>query len=215
MRTEVAAQCGNDFVTCKALNDCKVSLGGNKIETAKQAAQKQDAAGKGGAVAVAASEDSGKGGALAPSAGALSTHPWKKQFTDGKKGAVLAEEIKNNSFKLARWIGQAHLADCTLLKLGYVCRKNGENAFNHELLAVQTHNCANFATQIGWNESQAYGTLRHLCEVLLSSQCEDGKKYLFVKDPTKFVLRLYQIPDDALDTEDEESDSDEEDEDFE
>ena len=36
---------------------------------------------------------------------------------------MLATELKNNSFKLARWTAQATIAGCDVIKFGYITRK--------------------------------------------------------------------------------------------
>lgn len=45
---------------------------------------------------------------------------WRQKL-DSQRGAVLATELKNNSYKLARWTCCAMLAGSEYLKLGYVC----------------------------------------------------------------------------------------------
>merc|ERR1711998_789084 len=75
------------------------------------------------------------------------TTNWKKDLVD-KKGSVLATEIKNNSFKFARWIGQAWLSGCDMLKLGYVTRINNNDPYNHEILCTHTHHVKDLADQM-------------------------------------------------------------------
>ena len=44
---------------------------------------------------------------------------WRQKI-DSQKGAVLATELKNNSFKVAKWVISAHLAGADVIKVcGY------------------------------------------------------------------------------------------------
>lgn len=55
-----------------------------------------------------------------------------------------------------------------------------------------------FATQINLNMDNAWGVLRCLVDIVLKQP--DGK-YLIMKDPNKPMIRLYDIPDNAFDSE--------------
>lgn len=54
--------------------------------------------------------------AKAPGAG--NAPDWRTKL-DGQRGAVVATEMKNNSFKMARWAVQSMLAGAEFMKLGY------------------------------------------------------------------------------------------------
>ncbi len=43
---------------------------------------------------------------------------WRQKL-DAQRAAVVAAEIKNNGFKLARWTAQAVMAGCDELAIGY------------------------------------------------------------------------------------------------
>ena len=53
-------------------------------------------------------------------AGAGNAPDWRTKL-DGQRGAVVATEMKNNSFKMARWAVQSILAGADFMKLGCVC----------------------------------------------------------------------------------------------
>jgi len=48
---------------------------------------------------------------------------WRKKI-DTQRGAVFANELKNNSFKMAKWAVQALLAGTDAFKLGYIRLEN-------------------------------------------------------------------------------------------
>ena len=130
---------------------------------------------------------------------------WKR-LLDPQPAAVLAKELTNNAFKLARFTAQAMVAGCDVLKLGYVTRRQPQDPWSHCILGVQTYNTDGFAAQIGMTEQNAYGIVRHIVDLLLPL---DNGKYVLVKDPTKPVVRLYSVPWAAFD-EDEEDEGEEE-----
>jgi len=136
---------------------------------------------------------------------------WRTHL-DSQRGAVLATELKNNAFKLARFTAQAMVAGCDVLKLGYVTRRQPQDPWSHCILGVQTYNTDGFAAQIGMTSQNAYGILRHIIDLLLP--LDDGK-YVLVKDPTKPVVRLYSVPWEAFDEDEEEEGEEEDDEGFE
>ena len=115
---------------------------------------------------------------------------WRTHL-DSQRGAVLATELKNNAFKLARFTAQAMIAGCDVLKLGYVTRSQPQDPWSHCILGVQTYSTDGFAAHIGMTAQNAYGILRHIIDLLLP--LEDGK-FVLVKDPTKPVVRLYSVP---------------------
>jgi translation initiation factor 3 subunit D len=123
-----------------------------------------------------------------------------------QRGKVLATELKNNAFKVGRWTAQAILSGCSVMKMGYVSRRAPTDPWSHVILGMQTHYTESFAEQMGLSRNNAFGILRNLIDLTMS--WEDGK-YLILKDPTKPVMRIYEVPWDALaEPDDEEGDED-------
>lgn len=127
----------------------------------------------------------GSGGAL----------DWRTKLAS-QRGAVVATEMKNNSCKLARWTTQAILAKADQMKLGFVSRSNPKSAANHVILGVVGYKPREFATQMNLNLNNGWGIVRTIVDLVRGmSAGEDGdKKYVLVKDPNKPVIRLYDIP---------------------
>jgi translation initiation factor 3 subunit D len=122
-----------------------------------------------------------------------------------QRGAILANELKNNSCKLARWTAQALLGGVDEMKLGYVSRSNFKDPYSHVVLGVQSYNPNTFATQMALNQNNTWGIIKMLSELLLE---QPEGKYVVMKDPNKPILRLFSVP---LDTFEEEGEEDEED----
>lgn len=135
----------------------------------------------------------GSGGAL----------DWRTKLSS-QRGAVVATEMKNNSCKLARWTTQALLAKADMMKLGFVSRANPRSSAAHVLLGVVGYKPRDFAVQMNLNTSNGWGIVRTVIDLVKSlgkndeDEEEDGsekvKKYVLVKDPNKPVLRLYDVP---------------------
>merc|ERR1711879_628460 len=81
--------------------------------------------------------------------------------------------------------------------------------WRHVLLGVQTYQTDNFADQIGMTRNNAFGILRNIVDEIMDY--EDGK-YLLMKDPTKAILRIYEVPWDTFADEDPEEDEDDQEE---
>lgn len=137
-----------------------------------------------------------------------STTPWKKHL-ETQRGAVLATELKNNSFKIGRWVAEALLSGCETMKIGYVTRSRPKDTTGHSVLGVQTYITDSFADQIGLTRNNAFGILRSIIDLIMGF--EDGK-YLIVKDPNKPTIRFHEVPWETF-NDDDEDDEDGEDED--
>ena len=139
---------------------------------------------------------------------------WKRKI-DTQRGAVLANELKNNSNKLGRWTARSFLAGADLMQLGFVTRHNPTQKHAHQLLTAPTYKPREFARQINLDLDNMWGILQYII-TLVQKQPSPGK-YVLLKDPNKKVLLLYKVPmntfDDDSDESSEEEDEDEDDED--
>ncbi|KAK9883456.1 hypothetical protein WA026_001634 [Henosepilachna vigintioctopunctata] len=130
---------------------------------------------------------------------------WRQKL-DTQRGAVLANELRNNACKLAKWTVQALLAGSDQIKFGYVSRAQVRDSSKHVILGTQQYKPHEFATQINLNMDNAWGILRCIVDIVMKHK--DGK-YLIMKDPNKPMIRLYDIPDNTFESDGEtESDDD-------
>ena len=116
--------------------------------------------------------------------------PWREKI-DIQRGAVLGNEIKNNSCKLAKWTAQSILADADMMKIGFVSRVKPTKETEHAILATQSYKPKDFANQIYLSPVNLWGIIKMFCELLHKK--EDGK-YVLIKDPNKSTVRLYSVP---------------------
>lgn len=130
------------------------------------------------------------------------TTDWRGKL-DTQRAAVLATEVKNNAAKLARWTAEAIMAETERIKFGFVSRiKAGDNE-NHVILGSQMYRPRDFATQIALNTSKMWGILKGILQLCYKGLA-DGEKGVILKDPNKPIIRLYRVPDDAFESNDEE-----------
>ncbi|TFK07315.1 tRNA pseudouridine(38/39) synthase [Platysternon megacephalum] len=133
---------------------------------------------------------------------------WRQKL-DSQRGAVIATELKNNSYKLARWTCCALLAGSEYLKLGYVSRYHVKDSARHVILGTQQFKPNEFASQINLSMENAWGILR--CVIDVCMKLDEGK-YLILKDPNKQVIRVYSLPDGTFSSDEEDDDEEEEEE---
>jgi len=116
---------------------------------------------------------------------------WRQKL-DAQRGAVLATELKSNSFKLARWTCQAFLAGSSQMKLGYVSRVHPKDHSNHVILGTQFYKPRELAAQINLSTLNCWGILKLLITTL--HDLPNGK-YVILKDPNRSSLHIYEMSD--------------------
>ncbi len=84
---------------------------------------------------------------------------WRTKL-DMQRGAVLAAELRNNGFKLAKWTTCAILAGSDHMKFGYVSRQNFKDASRHTIIGMQNFKPQEFATQMALNMDNGWGIVR-------------------------------------------------------
>ncbi|KAK5131847.1 hypothetical protein LTR08_000514 [Meristemomyces frigidus] len=132
----------------------------------------------------------GSGGAL----------DWRSKLAS-QRGAVVATEMKNNSCKLARWTTQSILAKADLMKLGFVSRQNPKSTAEHVVLGVLGYKPREFATQMNLNLNNGWAIVRTFVDMVMK---EPDGKYVLVKDPNKPTIRLYHVPRNTFEEDEEE-----------
>ncbi|RMZ13921.1 hypothetical protein D0860_02347 [Hortaea werneckii] len=131
----------------------------------------------------------GSGGAL----------DWRTKLAS-QRGAVVATEMKNNSCKLARWTTQAMLAKADLMKLGFVSRQNPKSTAEHVIVGVLGYKPREFASQMNLNVGNGWAIVKAFVDMVL--KVEGDGKFVLVKDPNKPTIRLYQVPGNTFEEDD-------------
>lgn len=126
---------------------------------------------------------------------AKQTPTWRDKI-DTQRGSVLANELKNNAFKLAKWTAQSLLAGADQMKIGFCSRSNPKSAYEHVILATQFYRPKDFANQITLSEVQMWAMLRMF--VTMFHKQEEGK-YVLMREPNKAILTMYKVPQNTFD----------------
>ncbi len=134
---------------------------------------------------------------------AVSGVNWRQKL-DSQRAAVLANELKNNRNKLARWTCQAMLAGVDYLKIGYVSRAHAKDNVHHFVLGTQLMRPADFANQIELKTENMWGITKAVIKRLLTLPSDDQCKFLLLKDPNHPSVNVYKVPADSFDYEEQE-----------
>lgn len=85
------------------------------------------------------------------------------------------------------------------MKIGYVSRVTTKDPYSHVVLGTQSYNPNTFANQIALNQNNMWGVIKMLAELMLE---QPEGKYVLMKDPNKPVVRLYSVPQDTFEEDD-------------
>jgi translation initiation factor 3 subunit D len=122
---------------------------------------------------------------------------WRQKL-ESQTGAVLASEMRNNGYKLARWTAESVLSGADDVKLGFVSRVNPKNNNKHAILMTKQYSPQTFADSVNVKVKNLWGTLSTLIAHL--KKLEDGH-YLLSRDPNKTQLHIHAIPQNAFEHE--------------
>ncbi len=149
----------------------------------------------------------------------LGNTPYSK--TVDKRGALIATEIQNNGFKLAKFVATAHLSGADSIRLGFVSRASSSSSDKHYLLASQHYKPQNLAHQMSLATTNMWGIVKWIVMLvrqhaanLRGEESEDEymAKFVMVRDANSPLLTLYNVPFDLFDDEDDEDEEEESDE---
>jgi len=116
---------------------------------------------------------------------------WRKKL-EVQRGTVITTEFNNNSFKLAKWTIQSHLAGTDYIKIGFVSRNNVKDNTSHSILAIQDYSPREFASQTAINFKNAWAVVKNL--IMFFQKQEDGK-FVITRDLEKQAIRIHAITD--------------------
>jgi len=128
----------------------------------------------------------------------LSGTPEWRQKIDTQRGGVLANELKNNANKLAKWTAQSLIAGVEQMKVGYVSRNSRNDAYSHVILGTHTYKPPEFAQQIALSVNNMWGIVKMLSEFFME---QPEGKYVLMKDPNNPFVRIYGLPEDSSEDE--------------
>ena len=97
---------------------------------------------------------------------------WRQKL-DTQRGACLANELKNNACKLAKWTIQSILAGADTLRFGYVTRYNVKDSSRHVILGTQHFKPIEFGNQFNLNMDNAWGVVRCILDLIMAQEVKN------------------------------------------
>lgn len=119
---------------------------------------------------------------------------WRQKL-EQQTGAVLANEMKNNSNKLVRWTAEMVLSGCHEMRLGFVSRSNTKDNCRHVVLKSQRYKPGAFAASITVKLPNLWGVLKAI--IMQCMELKEGT-YLLMRDPNDPKLNIFNVGDDPL-----------------
>jgi len=142
--------------------------------------------------------------------GAGGAPDWRSRL-DQSRGAVVATEMKNNSFKLARFTVQSILAGADNMKLGYISRSNPLDPYRHTILGTSWFKPRALAAQMAYNLANGWGIVRTIIDL---ARAQPAGRFVLAKDPNKQIVRFFRVPWNFEQEEEEEPEEEEPEEDL-
>ena len=131
---------------------------------------------------------------------------WRQKL-ESQKAAVLANELKNNRNKLARWTCQAMLAGADYIKIGWVSRAHSKDNAHHFVLGNMMYKPVDFATQIDVKVENVWGIVTAVVKRLYQLPEDPASKYLLLRDPNNPAVNIYKVPSDSFDYDEQEEET--------
>ncbi|WFC99798.1 hypothetical protein MYAM1_002543 [Malassezia yamatoensis] len=132
--------------------------------------------------------------------GAGGAPDWRSRL-DQSRGAVVATEMKNNSFKLARFTVQSILAGADNMKVGFISRANPLDPYRHVIMGTSWFKPKELATQMAYSLANGWGIVRTIVDLVRDAA---PGKFVLVKDPNRPIIQFFRVPNDFDQTGDEE-----------
>lgn len=110
-----------------------------------------------------------------------------RQKLEVQSGALLAGELKNNAFKVARWAIRDVLSGVENVRIVFASRTNLRDPSSHAILGVMSFKTGSFAQQVSPSLLESsWGVLKFLLCEFDKDKYADGK-YVLMKDPNKVI----------------------------
>lgn len=133
----------------------------------------------------------------------LSKMRWKANL-DQQLAQCLTKEVQDNSSKINRWVVQSLLAGVDQIKFAFVARKTPKDPSSHVILGTYGIDTRSFCNQINLNMQNCWAILQEVIDIVYG-QPEPTGEFIFMKDPTKAIMRLFRVTEEE-DDEDEPED---------
>lgn len=127
----------------------------------------------------------------------LNKQNWKTSL-DMMTAQCLTKEVQDNSCKVSRWVVQSLLAGVDHIKFVFVSRKYQKDAQNHVILGTYGTDVRSYQNQINLSMTQCWAILQEAIDYVYGYGEQTGE-YVFMKEPTKHMMRLFKVTQEEVD----------------
>ncbi len=123
---------------------------------------------------------------------------WKQAF-ENNRSLLISEVSTNDAIKLTKWTIEALLGGVKNMRVAYLTRKKLDDNRKHDIIGVSRFTTKEMESLVNLNFGYTWGVLKMIIKTIYDQ--EDGSYYL-VKDPNRFIIRLYKkvpLPEDEMD----------------
>lgn len=122
---------------------------------------------------------------------------WKTSL-DMMTAQCLTKEVQDNSCKVSRWVVQSLLAGVDQIKFVFVSRKYQKDPNHHVILGTYGTDVRSYQNQINLSMTQCWAILQEAIDYIYGYGEQIGE-YVFMKEPTKHMLRLFKVTQEEVD----------------
>ncbi|GIQ92485.1 eukaryotic translation initiation factor 3 subunit D, partial [Kipferlia bialata] len=90
---------------------------------------------------------------------AMSANSWARLLSQEQSGAVLAQVLKENAFRSAKWLAEAVIAGTDELRVAFCHRRRVNDPNVHELLHVEKILTTTLQSQLKLSTAKLWATL--------------------------------------------------------
>ncbi len=112
-----------------------------------------------------------------------------RQLYEVNKSMLNSQVSTNDAIKLSKWAIQSVLGGVKYMRIGYLARKKIDDHHKHDVIGVSRITTRELQSMVNLNINYAWGVLKTIVHTI--AEQPDGSYYL-VKDPNRFIIRLYK-----------------------
>ena len=113
---------------------------------------------------------------------------WKQAY-ESNRSLIISEVSTNDAIKLTKWTIQALLGGVKHMRIAYLARKKLNDNTKHDIIGVSRFTTRELEGLVNLNSHYAWGVLKTVIKAIAE---QDDGSYCLIKDPNRFIIRLYK-----------------------
>lgn len=118
---------------------------------------------------------------------------------NNQRGAIVAAEMKKNLNKLSRWTVESILSGAANIKIGFVSRQTPRTIPSTLSLVLSARYLHNLPARSTLRLQMVGGIVKSIVNIVAA--LDDGK-YVLMKDPNAPIIKIYSVPLNTFEEED-------------